>query len=209
MQVTVIGASRGIGLKTVELGLEKGWKIIAMSRNFNYPTNPPNLVKMRGSSTNLEDIKNAIAGSDAVIITIGTINSTKATTVFTETANALVKVFKEKNAKIPVIIITGFGAGDSKNYQSFIVKNLLKLFLSAVYKDKANMEEIIRASCINWEIVRPGRLTNGGLTGNYRVIDEYEEGMKVNKISRADVAHFLLSEAANPTKLHKFPALTY
>jgi len=57
--------------------------------------------------------------------------------------------------------------------------------------------------------VRPGRLTNGTMTGHYRVLDNLVEGMRVGAISRADVAHFMVAQAENPTYLGKYPALTY
>jgi putative NADH-flavin reductase len=71
------------------------------------------------------------------------------------------------------------------------------------------MERLISAGYQRWEMVRPGRLTNGDMTGNYRVLDTLVKGMKVRAISRADVAHFMVSQAENPTHLRKYPALTY
>jgi hypothetical protein len=58
-------------------------------------------------------------------------------------------------------------------------------------------------------MVRPGRLTNGSMTGRYRVLDTLTDGMKVGAISRADVSQFLVAQAEQPTYLGKYPALTY
>lgn len=57
-------------------------------------------------------------------------------------------------------------------------------------------------------IVRPGFLTNGPLTGTYRAQTELE-GIKAGKISRADVAHFILAEIKSKPYLSKTPLLTY
>jgi hypothetical protein len=89
------------------------------------------------------------------------------------------------------------------------MKLLFTLLLKAVYADKGEQERLIAGGYSRWEIVRPGRLTNGALTGHYRVLDELMEGMKVGGISRADVAHFMVAQAENPTYLGKYPALTY
>ncbi|WP_201771342.1 NAD(P)H-binding protein [Pedobacter antarcticus] len=70
------------------------------------------------------------------------------------------------------------------------------------------MEEIISKSNLNWEIIRPGILTDSSLTQKYKVLPNLYKGIKIGKISRADVAHYLLKEAENPTMLKKYPALT-
>jgi putative NADH-flavin reductase len=86
---------------------------------------------------------------------------------------------------------------------------LFALLLKRVYGDKTEQERLITEGYPRWEIVRPGRLTNGAMTGQYRVLDTLVEGMKVGAISRADVAHFMVAQAEHPTYLSKYPALTY
>jgi hypothetical protein len=70
------------------------------------------------------------------------------------------------------------------------------------------MEQLVTAGYPNWEIVRPGRLTNGAMKAHYRVMDSLTKGMKVGSISRADVAHFMVSQAERPTYQGKYLALT-
>ena len=57
-------------------------------------------------------------------------------------------------------------------------------------------------------IVRPGFPTNGPRTGTYRVIDDLTN-VTAGKISRADVADFMLREIAKPTHFGKTPLLCY
>jgi len=57
-------------------------------------------------------------------------------------------------------------------------------------------------------IVRPGFLTNGPLTGTYRVVTELT-GVTAGKISRNDVAHFVLTEFAEKRYVGQTPLLTY
>ena len=56
--------------------------------------------------------------------------------------------------------------------------------------------------------MRPGILSDGPLTKAYQVLPKLYEGIRIWKISRADVADFLLREAENPTLLHQYPVLT-
>jgi len=65
-----------------------------------------------------------------------------------------------------------------------------------MYADLRRMENIIKASGTEWTIIRPPQLTNESLTGHYRT------AMNVFlkdclKISRANVAHFIVNNLTN------------
>lgn len=71
------------------------------------------------------------------------------------------------------------------------------------------MEKLFAGSGLNWEMVQPGMLSDGAQTKNYSVLPVVKKGMKVGKISRADLAHYLISEAENPQNIKRYVALTY
>lgn len=208
MKIAIIGAGAGVGLASVAQALEKGHQVIALSTNTDTISNHPSLTKVNGSATSVADLKKVIAGTDAVLITVGTKNK-KATTLFSDIAKALITATDELHHSAPVLILTGFGAGESAGYLSFFMRTVIKLFLKEQYINKTEMEELISESQMNWEMVRPGRLTNGQLTQKYRSISKLDRQMKVGKISRADVAHYLITEAEQPQNLKKYIALTY
>jgi uncharacterized protein YbjT (DUF2867 family) len=81
--------------------------------------------------------------------------------------------------------------------------------LGAVYRDKSVMEQMITQSTLRWIIVRPGMLSNGDLTEQYRVQTELVKGMRVGSIRRADVADFMVKQAESPTCLMAYPALSH
>src|SRR5262249_56957229 len=67
----------------------------------------------------------------------------------------------------------------------------------------AERERLVMASGLEWPIARPPRLTNGGLSGRYRIEEErLPGGSAAATISRADVAHFLLDEVERPRHTH-------
>ena len=207
MNIAIIGAGAGIGLQSVTQALKIGHIVTALSTNTNQIPNHPNLIKINGSATSVIDLKNAIKGSDAVLITVGTKNK-KATTLFSDIASTLIQVTQDLNFSSPVLVITGFGAGESKKYLSFFMKTVISLFLKDQYINKTKMEEIITNSALKWEIIRPGMLTNHDATLAYKAISGLQKGMKVGKISRADVADYLINEAENPKRLYQYVALT-
>jgi putative NADH-flavin reductase len=209
MKISIIGASAGVGLETTLRALQQGHQVTTLSRRIDTLPQHPSLTKVQGSSTNPIDTENALLGAEAILVTLGTGSSIKATTLFTESARVMMQVQQKLGSTAPMIVLTGFGAGDSSNYHSPIIKFLFNLFLKVVYIDKSEMERLIVAGYPNWEFVRPGRLTNGLLKGKYRIMDTLTKGMKVSAFSRADVAHFMVSQAENPTYLGKYVALSY
>jgi putative NADH-flavin reductase len=150
----------------------------------------------------------AVEGADAILVTLG-VKSPFATTLFSDSARILLRVLQDTDSSATLIVLTGFGTGDSWGYNSLPMKLLFTLLLKKVYADKSEQERIIAEAYPRWEIVRPGRLTNGTMTGRYRMLDHLVEGMRVGAISRSDVAHFMVTQAEQPTYLGKYVALTY
>jgi putative NADH-flavin reductase len=209
MHITIIGASAGVGLETVKRALARNHYVTTLSRSdLNLPSNS-NLTTIKGSATNKADLKKSIENADAVIVALGTGKSMKATTLYSDSAKLLVEVQSETNTQIPFIVLTGFGAGESGKYNSFLMKLFFKFLLKDVYADKTVMEEIIATSKMKWEIVRPGILKDKPLTEKYKVETTLFEGINIGGINRADVADFMVKQAENPTELYKYPALSY
>ena len=210
MNLTIIGASAGIGLATAKLALAHGHRVTTLSR-----TPPPlpaadHLVVQLGSATQLSDLKRALAGADAVVISIGTKGKTSdASTLFSATGRVLVQALGELTMwNVPVLAVTGFGAGESGRYHGFWMKLLFRLLLKKEYDDKTRFEELLTQGISRWEVVRPGILTNQPATHRYRVLPELQPGMNVGSIARQDVADFLLQQAEKPTLLQHYVTLT-
>lgn len=209
MKITIIGSGAGIGLEAVNQALQKGHQVIALSTDTSHIPAHKHLKKIDGSATCINDLRYSIKDSEAVLITVGT-RKKKGVTLFSEIAKAIIKLQEETAFDIPVLVVSGFGTGESRNYLSFFMKSVINLFLKDQYKDKTLMESLLEKSNVNWEIVQPGMLEGkGALTSEYDVYPELFKGMKVGKISRADVAHYMLSEVTAPQHLKKKVVLTY
>jgi len=127
-------------------------------------------------------------------------------TLFSDATRILVDAMKEIGAT-RLICVTGFGAGDSAGrggffYQAFGRQGLLK----RAYDDKDIQEWIIRRSGLDWTIARPGILTDGPQTGRYQVLTDARE-WRVGKISRANVADFLVQQIASDAHICDTPVL--
>jgi putative NADH-flavin reductase len=208
MNITIIGASAGIGLETVKRALNRNHSITTLSRSEIEIDGNKSLTKVLGDATNKADLLNSIQNADAIIITLGTGKNMKATTLFSDFAKLIIEIHKEKKIEVPFIFVTGFGAGESKNYVSWLVKMFLNYLLKDVYADKTDMEEIITNSDLNWTVVRPGRLLDKELTEKYRIENKLFKGINIGGINRADVADFLIKQAEKQTELKKYVAIS-
>ena len=208
MHITIIGASSGVGYQATLQALEKGYMVSAMSSRHDTLPDNKNLLKVKGNATDPTDVAKAIANTDAVLITIGT-KQKKDTTLFSNMAKAVVKAAEQVNYNRPILVISGFGVGDGYRYAGIFIKSVISLFLKNQYNDKKLMEDIFEASHLQWEMVQPGILSDTPLKSRYRVYSSFKKGMKVGKISRIDLAEFMLEESINPRYLKNRVVVTY
>ena len=204
MNITIIGASAGIGLETVKRGLNRKHSITTLSRSEIEIEEKRSLNMILGDATNKVDLLNSIQHAEAIIVTLGTGKNMKATNLFSDFAKLIVEIHREHKIDVPFIFVTGFGAGESQNYVSWLVKMFLMYLLKDVYANKTKMEEIITQSDMKWTVVRPGRLLDKELTEKYRIENSLFKGINIGGINRADVADFLIKQAENQTELKKY-----
>jgi len=208
MNITIIGASAGIGLETVKRGLSRNHSITTLSRSEIRIEEKKSLNMIIGDATNKANLLNSIKNTEAIIIALGTGKNMKPTLLFSDFAKLIVDIHQEKKIVVPIIFVTGFGAGESKNYVSWLVKLFLKYFLKDVYADKTIMEEIITNTDMNWTVVRPGRLLDKELTEKYRIENKLFKGINIGGVNRADVADFLIKQAEKQTELRNYIAIS-
>lgn len=190
----IIGATRGIGRCLADRAVEAGEQVTVLVRDpsrFSHP--PPNLCVVRGDILDPSSVEEAVKGQEAVCIVIGIPPTRKPVNVFSQGARNVLDAMKRHRVN-RLVCVTGIGAGDSRGHGGFLYERIVQpLLLKTIYADKEKQEEIVRASEVAWTVVRPGFLTDGARTGRYRVITDMT-GVRARKISRADVADYLLKE---------------
>jgi putative NADH-flavin reductase len=210
MNILIVGASRGIGLQLIAHALGAGHAVTALVRH------PEHIVarhdsfrKIKGDILDPAAVSSAVAGQDAVVCTIGKKTPwEQSSDLFSRGTDVLLRAMDAAHVR-RLVCVTGIGAGDSRGHGGFLYDRIfLPFVLKSMYDDKDRQEARIRGSNTEWTIVRPGFLTNGPLTGDYRVLTELQ-GVTAGRISRADVAHFILQELENPRYVHRTPLLTY
>jgi putative NADH-flavin reductase len=197
------------GVLLAMFALEEGHEVTALLRNpAKLKIDDSRLKIVKGDILDAASATAAIAGQDAVCVCIGIPPTRKPVTVFSRGIERVLAAM-DRRLHQKLIAVTGIGAGDSKGHGGFFYDRVTNpLFLGTIYADKDRQEAIIKASDVEWLIVRPGFLTSGPRTGKYRAIENLS-GVIAGKISRADVADFMLKQLATPSYFGRTPLLTY
>jgi putative NADH-flavin reductase len=209
MKLGIIGATRGIGNALLSLALEEGNGMTVLARDpARLKVNDSRLKVIRGDVSDPAAVKELVSGQDAICSCIGIMPTWKTVDVFSRgAANILAAMGKGSQQKF--VAVTGIGAGDSKGHGGFLYDRVFNpLLLKTIYADKDREEALIKTGRVQWMIVRPGFLTNGPRTGEYRALVRLS-GVTAGKISRLDVADFILKELKKPRHFRKTPLLTY
>jgi putative NADH-flavin reductase len=210
-RLLVIGASRGIGLETVTCALAAGHQVRAFARHATaMPMQAAALERFDGDALDAAAVTKAVAGVDAVIQSLGAPKSAQSlfsgTTLFSQATGILIDAMRAAGVR-RLVTVTGLGAGDSRGHGGLLYDALLfPLILKRVYDDKDVQEQMIRASGLDWTIVRPGLLTSGPATGTARALADPKD-WGAGSVSRADVAAFLVREVLERRYVGKTPLL--
>lgn len=209
MNFLIIGATRGIGKQLLNQGIGGKHRVTILARNpASIDLSSEQLRVVPGDVLDLQSVQSAVEGQHAVSLTIGQGPTRKPVTLFSRGTQNVITAM-ERHGVNNLICVTGIGAGDSKGHGGFIYDRIVNpLLLKTIYDDKNVQEALVRGSNLEWVIVRPGMLTNGSLTGTYRILTDLE-GVKAGKISRADVAHFILAQLNSMSYAGQTPLLTY
>ena len=210
MKVVVFGATGTIGRHVIEQSLEKGHQVLAFCRDASKLNEfrHPNLSMIEGDVLDQNDVDRAVLDQEVVIVALGSGKSRKSS-VRSEGTKNIVEAMK-KSGVDRLICQSTLGTGESNDNLNFFWKRIMfGWYLKQVFLDHELQEQYVRNSGLNWTIIRPSAFTNGERTANYlHGFNPKDRSLKL-KISRADVADFILKQVCDNTYLHKAPGLSY
>lgn len=209
----IIGASSGIGLKTVKAALASGHAVRAFARSASkIAIDDAFLEKVDGDALDAAAVTAALAGCDAVVQSLGVaLNPAtvlSGTTLFSSATRVLVDAMAKAGPK-RLIVVTGLGTGDSRDRMSPLYRAAFEVSLRRIYDDKDVQEMIVRRSGLEWTLVRPGFLTNqpSGSWKAFATGPGTGSSPVSGSIARADVAAFIIRHWDDPVYLHAAPIL--
>ncbi|MEL6671884.1 MAG: SDR family oxidoreductase [Bacteroidota bacterium] len=206
-QLIIFGATGTLGRHLVQQALEQGHQVSAFSRNpQKLAITHPRLRLIQGDVLDPAAVKNALEGHDTVICALGA--GRKGQVRATGTLHILQGM--EALGIERFICQTTLGAGDSVDSLNFFWKRIMfGWFLKQAYEDHQLQEQYIRESKVAWTIVRPAAFTDGEKTGRYQSGHFTSPKNLKLKISRADVADFMLRLLGKPASVRDTIGLSY
>jgi putative NADH-flavin reductase len=196
MRVTVFGATGGTGRSVISQALDAGDKVTVLARTPDALAEFGDRIAVVGGDVlDRGVVARAVDGAEVVISALGIGMHRHATTVYSRGTANIVDAMRDAKARRLLVVSTSSLELPSR-FAERAVAMVLHRILAAPYADMAIMEDTVRASALDWTLVRAARLTNGAVTGRYRTaVDAKLRGCW--SISRADVAHYCLTHAAD------------
>lgn len=210
MNVIVFGATGTIGKHLVEQALNEGHHVTAFCRDsqkLNEFENS-NLKIIEGDVLNLQNVSTAIQEQEVVLVALGSGKNRKSKVRSMGTKH-IIEAMKINGVK-RLICQTTLGAGKSQGNLNFFWKHIMfGWLLKEVFLDHELQEKYVMNSKLDWTIARPGAFTDGEHTRSYRHGFASDDRSVTLKISRADVADFLLKLISTDSYIHQTPGLSY
>ena len=210
MQITIFGATSGIGRCALDEALTRGHSVRAFARGANALDERSGLERCAGDALVPQDVARAVEGADAVIYALGVKHDAailwREVTLFSQTTQILLEAMARAGVR-RLLVVTGFGAGRSKSAMSKLERLGHWALLGRPYADKDRQELMIMQSDLDWTIVRPVILSNSARSGNYRALREPAE-WRNGLISRADVACYLIDATEQGLDVRRDVVLT-
>ena len=205
-KIALFGASGQTGQQFLNAALEKGYEVKALARNpQSIRQKSSKLEVIKGDVLNISDVQQVIEGCDIVVSLFGQVKGSPEW-VQTDGTKNIVQAMKENNVGRVISLSGGglpFPEKDEPKFADKLIRTIMKIVVPKVLNDAIKHHEVLKNSGLKWTIVRGPRLTNDPKLGTYRV-----GWVGVNastKISRADLADFIVSQLEDETFNYQMP----
>jgi len=193
MKAIIFGATGTVGIEIVKQALEKNHAVTAFVRRPEKMTNlhHAHLTIVKGDVMNLSDVEKAMQNHDVVLCVLGDGNAGKVRAWGTRN---IIDAMKKTGIK-RLICQSTLGIGESYGNLNFIWKHIMfGMLLKKAFQDHQLQEQHIVNSELDYTIVRPSALTDGTITKGFKIGFDGEYKKLNLRISRADVADFILDQ---------------
>ncbi|MGI5347449.1 NAD(P)-dependent oxidoreductase [Streptomyces sp. CA-250714] len=206
MKLAVFGANSSTGRHLTEQALAAGHTVTAAVRRPEaFPLTDPQLRVCAADVTDQAAVEQAVAGNEAVISILGVPYGRQPVTVLSRGITHITDAMALHGVKRLVTVTSRLlavhaprSAGEKPLYERFMYRRVLYPFLTTLgrtlYDDMLRMEQIVRATELDWTIVRPSALYNTDVLSNYHFGPPESPGLYT---SRIDLANSLLREVTD------------
>ncbi|MGI8821568.1 MAG: NAD(P)-dependent oxidoreductase [Chthoniobacterales bacterium] len=209
LALLVVGATGGTGREIIRQALAQGHKVTAFVRDpKRLSIEHENLRVAQGDVMNYASLEAAMQGQDAVLCALGHKRFFYPTRILSEGTRHILQAMQV--CKVPrVVVESSLGVCDATGRLGLLATLfMVPLILPFYFWDRRRQERLVMHSEPDWIIVRPSVLTNGPQRGEYQHgnIGSY---VWPTRVSRADVASFMLRQLHDDTYLGAAPGICY
>jgi putative NADH-flavin reductase len=207
MRLALLGGSGRIGAHVLRLALDSGHEVAVLARDPQSVPAAAGLTVIAGDAADAGAVTAAVDGTGAVLSALGPRGAKTPALLATAARNVVAAMQKSGTRRVICVSAAGaFIEGDPDT--GALVKLILPRIFAGPFADVRAMEAVFSGTDLDWTMVRPTRLVNSPLTGNYRVAPQFPPAGG-RKISRADVAHFMATVLEQGGWSQGRPALAY
>ena len=211
MNIAIFGASGATGTILTQRCLAVGYQVTALLRAPEKFILSNRIHIMQGSPFELADVSQTIDGADVVLSALGA-NSLKKEDVLERAVPQIIAAMQQSAAQPKpvrrIIVLGSAGALPSSldkqpAWRRWIVQNIVySTFLKWPVASQISQWQNISHSDLDWTMVMPPMLSNAHARGTYR-IDADALPRNGSRISREDVADFMMQQIDNPQWIRK------
>jgi uncharacterized protein YbjT (DUF2867 family) len=211
MRLTVFGANGGTGRLLVRQALDAGHQAVAVTRHpAEFPITHPRLIIAQADVRDRRAVARAIEGSDAVLSCLGVPFTWRPVTVYSAGVYAIATAMSQLGVKRIAVVSSTAVEPHPHADGGFMLNRVVQPLISATigkttYADLRVMETILRASDLDWTVVRAAGLFTTGQVSSYRVSDGPLDGLFT---SRPDLAACLLAQVGDLRFVNKTIEIT-
>jgi putative NADH-flavin reductase len=221
MHLTIVAATGGIGRELLRQALAAGHDVTAVVRDPSKITEPIRVIRADLAQADPTAMQTAVKGADAILSGLGARSNAEAGVAWRGTRSIVDAADAMDVRRLVVVSAAPIGTVPSPARPNppkhdpgdgFFMRQLGARFARTAfrthYADLARMEDVVRASDLDWTIARPPKLSDKPLTGHYRTA----LGQNIRggySISRADVAHQMLHCLDQPETIRQVVGMAY
>ena len=189
MKLIVFGATGKTGQHVWQNALDQGYDVTVFARSAHRIERTAGLRVVQGDVMDTTAVTDAVAGSDAVIVALGSKNLRDRTTLATGTRNVVDGMTRHGVERL--VVLSAAGVGESWGQVPLLARVMFSTLLRNILADHTAQEAVVEASSIDWTIVRAAILHDGPAANNVTATNTGRMG----RIARADLAAFLVQQA--------------
>ncbi|MHC2626992.1 putative NADH-flavin reductase [Bradyrhizobium huanghuaihaiense] len=209
MKVTLFGATGTTGKYLIDEALKRGIDVTVFARSSSSFENAKVKI-VRGELTDNALLREAVSGSDAVVSALGPTKLRHPKDLpITRATEAIISAMKQVHVQRLIAISTGMAVdpGDRFDWKIRLPATLIKYLMRSCYNDILALAKVIRASGLDWTMVRVAFLRNDPAIGHLNV-GLYGVSRHSLAVNREDLARFMFDQITERRYIHQAPGIS-